>query len=177
MLMQKIVPILMASFALAACRSGNDRAYHDDSYNSSRGGYSFTSFDLIDSYDVDSRNSNAPYTLDSVNTDGQFKAFWRINTQQDYEARLFINTAPVTSGRRTFGYAYCGGSDVKTCYLSEGTFYCSISLSGSLVCEDGRGSDHIDDWLVNTHRFYLGLEICSTQGYGCTTKYREVNVY
>ncbi|HEY6529081.1 MAG TPA: hypothetical protein VIZ65_10340 [Cellvibrionaceae bacterium] len=177
MLMQKIVPILVASIALAACRSGNDRGYHDDSYNSSRGGYSFTSFDLIDTYDVDSRYSTAPYSLDSVNTDGQFKAFWEIRTEQNYEARLFINTAPVISGRRTFGYAFCGGNDVKTCYKSEGTFYCGISFNGTLACDNGSSSQYIDDWLINTHRFYLGLEICSTQGYGCTTKYREVSIY
>lgn len=177
MVLQKLIPVLIASLSIAACRSGGERAYYDDGYGYSRGGYSFNSFDLIDTYDVDTRRSSSTPTLDSVNTDGKFSAFWRIDTQQGYDSRLFINTAPVESGGRTIGYAYCGGSDVKTCYLSEGTFYCGISYTGTITCEDGRGSERIGDWLLNTHRFYLGLKICGTQGYGCTTKYREVNVY
>lgn len=177
MLIKKVLPILLTSVALVACRSGGERAYYDDGYNYSRGGFSFNSFDLIDTYDVDTRRSSTTPSLDSVNTDGKFSAFWRIDTQQNYEASLFINTAPELSGRRVIGYAYCGGSDVRTCYLSEGTFYCAINYTGTVVCEDGRGSERIGDWLLNTHRFYLGLHICSTQGYGCTTKYREVTVY
>jgi hypothetical protein len=176
MLMQKWSLHVLVCVALTACGSGNNRIYSDD-YPSQRGGFSFTEFNLIDTYDVDSRNSSRLQSLDSFNTDGKFNALWTINTEQNYEARLFLNTAPVISGRRTIGYAYCGGSDVKTCYLSEGTFYCGISVSGNVACEDGRGSARIDDWLINYHRFYLGLEICSTQGYGCSTKYREVTIY
>jgi|GEM_PF-5051845 len=177
MYVQKLIMVLLASASLIACRSGGTRAYYDDGYNYSRGGYNYNSFDVVDSYDVDSRRSGATLTLDSVNADGTFQAFWSITTDEPYEARLFINTAPIENGRRTLGYAYCGGSDKSTCYLSEGTFYCAINYSGVISCEDGRGSDQINDWLLNTHRFYLGLEICSSRGYGCRSKYREVTIY
>lgn len=177
MLMQKVLLILLTSVALVACRSGGERAYYDDGYNNSRGGFSFNSFDLIDTYDVDTRRSNSTSSLDSLNTDGAFQAFWTINTDDHYEARLFINNAPVENGSRSIANAYCGGADKSTCYLSEGTFYCDMSNSGSINCEDGRGNAYIGDLLRTTNRFYLGLKICSAQGYGCTTKYREVTVY
>lgn len=89
MLIKKVLPILLTSVALVACRSGGERAYYDDGYNYSRGGFSFNSFDLIDTYDVDTRRSSTTPSLDSVNTDGKFSAFWRIDTQQNYEASLF----------------------------------------------------------------------------------------
>ncbi|MFO1370131.1 MAG: hypothetical protein U1F46_14145 [Marinagarivorans sp.] len=175
--MRKLMLMLLVSSLLAACRSGGERAYYDDGYGYTRGGFSFNSFDLIDTYDIDTRRSSSTPSIDSLNTDGKFSAFWRIDTQQNYEAFFFINTAPVESGNRTIGYAYCGGSDVRTCYLSEGSFYCGMSNSGSISCEDGRGNAYIGDLLRTTNRYYLGLKICSTQGYGCTTKYREVTVY
>jgi hypothetical protein len=175
MRVQRPLLLLLMFAALSACKSGNNRDYYDD-YGSA-GGFAFTSFNMIDTSDVDSRNSSAQLTLDAFNTDGQFKAFWTINTRQNYEARLFVNTSPSILGRRVFGYAYCGGSDVRTCYLAEGTFYCSINVAGTLACEDGGGSYSINDWLINNHRYFLGLEICSTQGYGCSTKYQEVTIY
>lgn len=175
MRLHKFLLPLLVSVALGACKSGGNRDYYND--NGYSGGFSFTSFNLIDTNDVDSRYSSTPLTLDAFNTDGQFKAFWTINTQQNYEARLFVNTSPSILGRRVFGYAYCGGSDPRTCYLQEGTFYCSVNVAGLLVCEDGRGSYSINDWLTNSHHYFLGLEICSTQGFGCSTKYQEVTIY
>ncbi len=177
MSLQKIVPIVLLGLSLAACRSGGERSYYDDGYGNTRGGFNFYSFDLIDTYDVDTRRSSGTPSLDSVNTDGKFSAFWRIDTQQSYQAQLFINTFPGESGGRTIGYAYCGGNDFSICYKSEGTFYCGISFSGSVSCDDGRGSERLGDWLLSTHRFYLGLKICGSQGYGCSTKYREVAIY
>lgn len=165
----------MVCALVAGCKSGNNRAYSDD-YG--RGGYSFASFNMVDSNNTDSRYSSSPLTIDPFNTDGNFEAFWTINTNQNYEARLFVNTFQSHSGRRVFGYAYCGGSDKSVCYLEEGTFYCTISIAGALSCDDAGSGNNINDWLVSgTHRYYLGLEICSTQGYGCTTKYREVTIY
>jgi hypothetical protein len=171
---QKLFAVLIVCLAVAACKSGNNRPYD---YGYGGGGYSFTSFNLVDTYGVDSRYSSSPQVIDPFNTDGGFEAFWAIRTDQNYEARLFVNTVQSNSGRRVFGYAFCGGSDVRICYKSDGTFYCDMNQAGTLSCDDAGGSTNLSDWLINTNRFYLGLEICSTQGYGCTTKYREVTIY
>ncbi|MEY4589062.1 MAG: hypothetical protein RL497_1138 [Pseudomonadota bacterium] len=177
MFVLKIMFVFLACLMMSACRSGDRGNYYNNDYETTRGGFNFISFNVLDTYDVDSRSSNLKQVLDPFNSDGTFQAFWAISTAQHYEARLFINTAPVTSGRRVFAYAYCGGNDYKVCGLTEGTFYCSMSKAGYLVCEDGLGGQYIDDWLRNSSRYYLGLEICSTQGYGCSTRYKEVTVY
>ena len=57
--MRKPMLILLVSSLLAACRSGGERAYYDDGYGYTRGGFSFNSFDLIDTYDIDTRRSSS----------------------------------------------------------------------------------------------------------------------
>lgn len=124
-------------------------------------------FDMIDSYGVDTALSNRALEIDPFIDNGLFDIFWRVNSLEDYEVNVRVNSSPNTSNSILIYSEICGAG--LPCDQG-GNLICQYSEDSTLSC--GRGP------VVSIKRMpvdlYLILEACDLDSSYCNYRYYPV---
>lgn len=153
---------------LSACGGGND---HSDrrpvNYTPS-----LRSFDMLDSYDVDSGFSNLPLALNPYLYHGLFEVYWTVRSQEDYRVSLRMNDAPTIHGSVSIHSEICGPG--LWCDQA-GSLVCDYGADLTMSCDTG-GYRRSIDFLFQTipDRLYAILEVCDLNSPYCEFSYYPV---
>jgi hypothetical protein len=135
---------------------------------------SLRSFRIVDSFFVDSSQSNHPsLVLDPYVDEGIFEVFWRANSLEDYEVRLSINDSPNFNGSILVHSEICGLG--RSCDQG-GNLVCEYTTDFYMSC--GFGPREYDIAALFSGRFpqplYLLLEVCDINSKYCEFDYHPV---
>lgn len=135
---------------------------------------SLRSFHVVDSFLVDSSQSNhPPLVLDPYVDEGVFEVFWRANSLEDYEVRLSINDSPNFNGSILVHAEICGLG--RSCDQG-GSLVCEYTTDFYMSC--GFGPKEYDIAALFSGRFpqplYLLLEVCDINSNYCEFDYQPV---
>jgi hypothetical protein len=153
---------------LVACGGGSSSRAHHDHYVPH-----LRSFDMIDSYDVDTATSNQPLTLSPYEYGGLFEIFWTVNSLEDYRVSLRINDRDSLTNSITIGSSVCGAGLVCD---QSGSWVCEYTEDGYMNCNTS--IKDVDVTSVVGQNFpqiaYLLLTVCDTNSDYCEYDSYEV---
>lgn len=130
------------------------------------------SFDLFDSYDVDTRiDRSTPVTLSPYFYEGVFDLFWRVDSLEDYYVELSLNDRPSPLASIPIYSERCGAG--LRCDQA-GAWVCEYTSDLFLACETGPYTDISPLFPVLPQRLYLILQICDTDSNYCEFDYHRV---
>jgi len=154
-----VLSVVISSLLLAACGGGREPAYEDDYVPELR------SFDMIDSYDVDTAISSAPLALSPYEYDGLFEVFWRVNSLENYRVSLKINDRDSLINSINIGSTVCGAG--LACDQS-GNWVCEYTDDLFMNCDTSVRDVDIEPLFdVIPQTLYLLLEVCDTNSNYC----------
>ncbi len=130
------------------------------------------SFDLLDSYDVDTRfDDHTPLALNPYLYDGLFDIYWRANSLEDYRLEVLINDRPEISRSLLVYSERCGAG--RNCDQG-GSLICEYTPHFTMGC--GLGSDIDLAPLIHSvpQEVYLILQVCDIDSPYCEFSYYPV---
>ena len=149
--------IMVACLVLTACGGSSGRAVEVRPVNYEP---SIVSFDMTDSYGVDTATSNWALEIDPYIDDGLFDLRWRVNSLEDYEANILVNSRPTSQGSILIYSDVCGAG--LSCDQAD-DLICQYTEDSTLSC--GRGPVvSIKSMPVD---LYLIFQVCDLNPYYC----------
>lgn len=130
------------------------------------------SFDLYDSYDVDTRvDHQTPLALNPYYYEGLFDVFWRVNSLEDYRVELRINDSPSPAASYLLHAERCG---VGLWCDQSGNLLCEYTSHFSLSCE-GEPLVDVSPLFPNLpQELFLILQVCDLNSSYCEYDYYPV---
>lgn len=152
--------VALASLMLSACGgSHREPAYEEDYVPELR------SFDMIDSYDVDTSTSNAPLYLSPYEYEGLFEIFWKVNSLENYRVSLKINDRDTLTNSITIGSTVCGAGLVCD---QSGSWVCEYTEDLFMNCDTSVSDVDVEPLFnVIPKNLYLLLEVCDIDSNYC----------
>jgi hypothetical protein len=123
------------------------------------------SFDLLDSYDVDTRyDDHTPLALNPYAYEGLFDIFWRANSLEDFHLQLLVNDEPYPDNALLIYSERCGAG--RQCDQG-GSLICEYTPHFTMGC--GLGPDVDISLLVRQvpQEVYLLLQVCDIDSTYC----------
>ncbi len=159
--MNKVILLfaVFTSLFLTACGGDREPVYDDNFVPELR------SFDMIDSYDVDTSTSNAPLALSPNQYNGLFEIFWKVNSLENYRVSLKINDRDTLYNSITIGSTVCGAGLVCD---QSGNWVCEYTEDLFMNCDTSVRNVDIEP-LFSTipQKLYLLLEVCDIDSNYC----------
>jgi hypothetical protein len=153
--------LIVLCFLLTACGGEASRPYNYDPVPALVG------FDIVDSYGVDTAKSNEALEVDPFIDDGIFEVFWRVNSLEDYEVNVRINSTPDSLNSMLIYSDVCGAG--LSCDQG-GNLICQYTPDYDLSC--GHGAPRYIKSLPQNS--YLILEVCDLDSSYCSYRYYPV---
>jgi hypothetical protein len=159
--MNKTVLACLVSISLLLAACGDERQpVHEEEFIPE-----LRSFNMIDSYDVDTATSNAPLALSPYEYDGLFEIFWKVNSLENYRVSLKINDRDTPSNSITIGSTVCGAGLVCD---QSGNWVCEYTEDLFMNCDTSVKDVDIEPLFnVIPKKVYLLLEICDIDSNYC----------
>lgn len=130
------------------------------------------SFNMLDSYDVDTRIDNhTPLALSPYLYNGMFDIFWRVNSLEDYIVELRINDRPGPQASFLVHSELCGAG--LWCDQS-GKLTCEYTNNFELACGAEDFLDVSELFQTVPQELYLVLQICDADSHYCEYDYYPV---
>ena len=163
--------ILFICVLLSACGGGGGGEVEVRSYNPAP---SLVSFDIVDSYGVDTAYSNKQLAIDPYIDNGLFDVFWRVNSLDDYRTNIRINSAPDISNSILVYSEICGAG--RACDQGGGVI-CEYTSDFYLSCNNGRNPADIAGLMKSVPQsLYLILEVCDLDSPTCGYRYYPISM-
>ena len=156
--------LIVLCFLLTAC--GGESSSHSYDYDPVP---SLVGFDMVDSYGVDTARSNQALEVDPYVASGLFDIFWRVNSLEDYEVNVRVNSSPDVV-HSTLIYSDVCGAGLKC--DQDGSLICQYTPDYYLSC-GGRAESSIKHLPKDV---YLIFEVCDLDSSYCTYKYYPVSM-
>lgn len=130
------------------------------------------SFDMFDSYDVDTRvDHHTPLALSPYFYGGLFDVFWHVSSREDYILELRINDRASPHGSFLVHSEWCG----KGLWCDQdGALICEYTPHFTMACE---GNELVDISLLFPsvpRELYLILQVCDFDSPYCEYDYYPV---
>lgn len=133
---------------------------------------SLVSFDVVDSYGVDTANSRKSLVIDPYINNGLFDVFWRANSLEDYRVNILINSTPDTRNSIRVYSEICGLG--RACDQGGGVI-CEYTPDFYLSCNNARNPTDIVGLIKRVPQSaYLILEVCDLDTPFCSYRYHPV---
>lgn len=130
------------------------------------------SFDMLDSYDIDTRYDNTTaLALSPYYYGGHFDVYWRANSLEDYIVELRINDRPSPNNSFLIHSEWCG--EGLWCDQS-GTLMCEYTTDFALACEGESLVDVSPLFPQVPEQLYLILQVCDFDSPYCEYDYYPV---
>lgn len=162
--------VMLTSLMIVGCGGGSSAA-PDPSYNYTP---ALLSYDILDSYDTDTAESNAPLALNPYSYYGMFEIRWIASSLEDYRVRVSINDRPSLTDSVEIHNERCGAG--LWCDR-DGSLLCEYGVNLTLSCD--RYSDPVDiSYLFYDipDDLYLFLEVCDIDSPYCEYDYYPVTM-
>lgn len=130
------------------------------------------SFDIFDSYDVDTRiDSVTPLALSPYYYDGLFDIFWRANSLEDYHLELRLNDRPTSQGSLLIHHEICGAG----LWCDQGgSLICEYTADLFMACEAEPLVDISPLLYRLPQEMYLIMQVCDINSSYCEFDYYPV---
>lgn len=125
-------------------------------------------FDIVDSYGVDTAESNRPLEIDPYIGNGLFDVFWRVNSLDDYRINIRVSSKPSVSNSILIYSEVCGAG--RACDQGGGVI-CEYTSDSYLSCNNARIPTDI---ISLPEDVYMILEVCDLNSSYCGYKYHPV---
>ena len=155
--------IALSCVFLAAC-GGEPESY---AYNPTP---TLVSFDIVDSYGVDTAVSNRNLEIDPYIDNGLFDVFWRVNSLDDYRINIRVSPTASVSNSVLVYSEVCGAG--RACDQGGGVI-CEYTPDYYLSCNNGRNPADIANLPQN---LYMILEACDLDSPYCSYKSYPVSM-
>ncbi|RYY76961.1 MAG: hypothetical protein EOO52_05580 [Gammaproteobacteria bacterium] len=156
--------LVVVCFLLSACGGGGG---HSIEVHATDPVPTIVSFDLVDSFGVDTAVSNRALEIDPFTDGGLFDLRWRVNSLEDYEVNIRVNSRPDVNNSILIYSDLCGaglkcdqGDELICQYTADYYLSCGGALKRDIK---GLPQD-----------VYLMLEICDLDSSYCV--YRDYPV-
>lgn len=169
----KFILSIAATIGLSACGSGYDE-YHEDHYGESHPVYSdapeIVSFNMIDSYEINSEFERDPLRLSPYVDNGLFELFWEIDTRTPHRVEMYLNDRPTTDRGILMSSSWCGAGE--NCGRNSYQF-CRYRGDLTMTCELPESiityADRNISSLINNlpEQAYFVLEVCDEDLFYC----------
>lgn len=153
--------VALTCFLLGACGGGGD----------SPGGQPINytpqlrTFDMLDSYGVDTAFSKAPLALNPWLYQGAFEVYWSVRSREDYRVSVLINDAPEVSHSLEVYSQICGPG--RWCDQT-GSLICDYGADLTMRCANRSLREDIAVLFQTLpESLYLILEICDLDSPYC----------
>lgn len=154
-----LVFVILLSLLLVACDEEPVQVYDDNPVPELR------SFHMIDSYDVDTSNSNAALRLSPYEYEGLFEIFWKVNSLENYRVSLKINDRDTLSNSIAIGSTVCGAGLVCD---QAGHWVCEYTDDLYMNCDTSIKDVDIEPLFNDIPKnLYLLLEVCDIDSNYC----------
>lgn len=163
----KALVVALIMMSLLACDGGTTETVYVDSYR----GPELYSFNIIDSYGVDSaENHVGPLVLNPDVNGGYFDIDWDVRSRGDYSVLIGINDRPIMKDAVIVGSASCGrglACDQQTWYVCRYTEDLRIGCGLDETAADFK-LKYVDYFIYDLPQdVYLVIKACGSRGEGC----------
>jgi len=171
--MKAILSGLVAALALSLAACGGSGSGGDDipvrpiNYTPS-----LYSFDMLDSYDVDSGFSDEHLHLNPYLYYGLFEVYWQAKSREDFRVTVRVNDAPEIAGSIIVHSEICGPG--RWCDL-DGSLICDYGADLTMSCDtSGRRVDIDELFIAIPDRLFMLLEVCDLDSPYCEFAWHAV---
>ncbi len=154
--------IVLSCVFLVACGGGGGGETH--AYNPTP---TLVRFDIVDSYGVDTAESNEALEIDSHIGNGLFDVFWRVNSLDDYRVNIRVNSKASVSNSILIYSEVCGAG--RACDQGGGVI-CEYTTDSYIDC----GARVPADVFEMPEDVYMIFEVCDLDSSYCGYKYYPV---
>jgi hypothetical protein len=159
--------ILVLCVLLTACGGEADTHFYNPSPN-------LVSFDVVDSYGVDTATSNQPLVINPYIYNGLFDVFWRANSLEDYRVNVRINSIASVNNSILVYSDVCG---IGRACDQGGNLICEYTPDFYLSCNNARHPMDIAELIKRVPQdLYLVLEVCDLDSPYCGYLYHRVSM-
>ena len=135
---------------------------------------SLISFDIVDSYGVDTAESDQALVIDPYLYNGLFDVFWRVNSLDDYRVNVRVNSAPGVGNSILVYSDICGAG--RACDQG-GNLICEYTSDFYLSCNNARHPTDIAALIEQVPEdLYLIFEVCDIDSAYCSYMYHPVSM-